>query len=630
MKTKLQIFMLVLALCTWAQHAHAQYSGGSGDGYTSSRSDDILYEGNTPISTGAELPDVVHHLTINNSAGVTLTKPISLTGTLAVLDGDFNLNGFVVTFGDNATLIETPGNIIIGGGGNLTVTRTLNDLTTGQNIGNLGLEIITAAQLGETTIARGNVPQSLTPSKDSRPRFFDVVPTNDENLNATVAFHYDTSELESVPEADLALFISHDAIGLENKNAFGKGFAPNSISADSTPTWDFLGGTVDAAAKKVSKGGVGGFSRLTLAKGFVLLAEEEITIEGNVASEGDIHSNNDIEFEKGRPGTHTGDVTAFDDLEIDANNVITGNAFAGDKLSLRGNASVSGTASAKASVISLGLPISRFNAGTQDLTVPTNGALHLDPGAYDDLVVKKRGTLFLRSGDYFFDRFETEDNAVLSLDVASGPVNINIVEKLEFDDEVEVRITPNGPAASNQVTFTTLQYHKVEIEARARVLGWLIAPRAEVRFEDDSRFKGAVVAKSIHIEDDVIFVSHAGTLPAAASNFALRNGDENIQTQTDAVPLARSYALEQNYPNPFNPSTTIAFSLKEAGEAHLSIYNLQGQLVRSLLARSLSAGQYRVLWDGKDDVQQLVPSGVYLYRLRVNGYVITKKMSLVK
>lgn len=624
MKTKFQIILLFAALCCAFETSFAQFSGGSGDGYTSSRSDDILYEGTTPILTGAELPDVVHHLTINNPAGVTLTKNITLTGTLAVLNGDFNLNGFVVTFGDNATLIETPGNIIIGGGGNVTVTRTLNDLVAGVNVGNLGLEILTAAQLGETTIARGNVPQLLTPAKESRPRFFDVVPTNDENLDATVKFHYDTSELQNVPEAALALFISHDAIGLQNNSAFGKGHA--TTAADTTPTWEFLGGTVDANSKTISKGGVGGFSRLTIAKGFVFLAEKDITIERNLNSEGDIHSNNDVEFEKGRPGTHRGDVTALDDIEIATSNAIVGNAYAGDRLSLQGNASVSGTAGANASVISFVLPAPRFSAGTQDFTVPSNGALQLAPGAYDDVEVKSGGKLHLRSGNYFFDELDTDTKAALVIDVAAGPVNINVVDKLEFDKDVAVVITPHGQSASTQVTFTTLQYHKVEIEERAEVLGWLIAPRAEVRFEDDARFKGSVVAKEIHVEDDVLFVSHAGTLPAANASQALA---KEIDAASNAAQPA-AYALAQNYPNPFNPTTTITFSLREAGLVQLEVFNLQGQRVRALIARNLNAGEHRVVWDGRDEAQQLAPSGVYLYRLQVNGYVITKKMSLVK
>ncbi len=625
MKTKFQILLLA-AVVGLAPAGFAQYSGGSGDGYTSSRSDDILYEGTTPIVTGAELPDIVHNLTINNSGGVTLSKNITVTNVLSVLNGDFNLNGFVVTFGENATLVETPGNIIIGGGGSITVTRILNDLTAGVNAGNLGLEIITAAQLGVTTIARGNVPQQLSPGKESRRRFFDVEPTNNTNLDATVEFHYDDSELAGIPEADLALFISHDAIGLGNNTnspALGKSLA--TTAADTVPSWDFLGGTVNAASKKIEKGGVSGFSRLTIARGFVFLAEKSVEIEGNTNSAGDIHSNGDIEFDKGNPGTHTGDLTAVDDIEIDKNNVITGNAFAGDKLTLRGNAGISGTAAENAAVFAFGLPAPSFTAGTVDITVPKQGALHLDPGAYDEVEVKKGGRLFLCSGDYFMDELDTDEGAILSIDVATGPVNVNIVDKLDFDEDVQVIITPNGQAASNQVTFTTLQYHKVDIEERALILGWIIAPRAEVNFDEECRFKGSVVAKSISVEEDVIFVPHSFTLNLTKPDLA-----KNEEVAASNQQRATSYQLEQNYPNPFNPSTKIAFHMKEAGEVWLVIYNLQGQEVRTLLSGVKAAGQHVVTWDGKNNSGQLMPSSVYLYRLSGNGFVITKKMSRIK
>ncbi len=628
MKTKFQNMILLAAVIGLAHTGFAQYSGGSGDGYTSSRSDDILYEGTTPIVTGAELPDVVHNLTINNSGGVTLSKNITVTNVLSVLSGDFNLNGFVVTFGENATLIETPGNIIIGGGGNITITGTLNDLTNGKNLGNLGLKIITAAQLGETTIARGNVPQQLTPSKQSGHRFFDVDPANDTNLEATVEFHYDESELEGAPEPDLALFISHDAVSLEGNNgapALGKGLAM--AAADTAPTWEFLGGTVNSASKTISKGGIGGFSRLTIARGFVFLADKFVKIDRNVASAGDIHSNGDIEFDKGAPGTHTGDLTAVDDIEIETKNAITGNAFAGDDLSLRGNASVSGTAQEKAAVISFGLPAPSFKAGERDFTVPKRGSLNLDPGSYDDVEVKTGGTLFLRSGDYFFDELDTDERSVLSIDVANGPVYINVVDELDFDEDIEIVITPFGQAASNQVTFTTLQHNKVDVEEDALILGWIIAPRAEVHFDEDCRFKGSVVAKSISVEEDVIFVPHSSTLHLTKAH-ALLKSDEHDAAYAQS-PVA-GYELAQNYPNPFNPSTKIGFHLQEAGEVRLVIYNLQGQKVRTLLSGTKASGHHLVTWDGRNDAGQFMPSGVYLYRLSVNGYVITKKMSFIK
>jgi hypothetical protein len=94
--------------------------------------------------------------------------------------------------------------------------------------------------------------------------------------------------------------------------------------------------------------------------------------------------------------------------------------------------------------------------------------------------------------------------------------------------------------------------------------------------------------------------------------------------------LPEGYALEQNYPNPFNPSTSIAFSVKEAGVVQLSIYNLHGQEVRTLINGQMNTGFHAVNWDGKDKRGQIVPSGVYLYKLRVNGFAQTRKMTFMK
>jgi hypothetical protein len=88
--------------------------------------------------------------------------------------------------------------------------------------------------------------------------------------------------------------------------------------------------------------------------------------------------------------------------------------------------------------------------------------------------------------------------------------------------------------------------------------------------------------------------------------------------------------LTQNYPNPFTPSTTISYSLKSDSIAKLNIYNLKGQLVRTLLSEAKKAGNYNVLWDGKDNAQRNVASGVYLYRLNVNNETLQRRMLLIK
>jgi hypothetical protein len=89
-------------------------------------------------------------------------------------------------------------------------------------------------------------------------------------------------------------------------------------------------------------------------------------------------------------------------------------------------------------------------------------------------------------------------------------------------------------------------------------------------------------------------------------------------------------ALYPNYPNPFNPATTIRFDLYEAGNVRLAVYNVRGQLVRTLVSGAQPAGHNDVTWDGLDDRGRTVASGVYVYRLETGDYVSSRKMVLLK
>ena len=91
------------------------------------------------------------------------------------------------------------------------------------------------------------------------------------------------------------------------------------------------------------------------------------------------------------------------------------------------------------------------------------------------------------------------------------------------------------------------------------------------------------------------------------------------------VEVPTDYALEQNFPNPFNPSTTIKFSIPEAGMVKLTIFDLLGQEVKILVDEPRQAGSYTELFNASG-----LNSGVYFYELRVNELILTKKMQLLK
>jgi len=99
--------------------------------------------------------------------------------------------------------------------------------------------------------------------------------------------------------------------------------------------------------------------------------------------------------------------------------------------------------------------------------------------------------------------------------------------------------------------------------------------------------------------------------------------------------LPKSFNLSQSYPNPFNPSTTIEFSVPVNSNVRLTIYNLLGQVVTTLVNEEISAGNYSVIWNGTNKNGFQVSSGVYLYKMKASGnngnsYSETKKMVLLK
>lgn len=94
--------------------------------------------------------------------------------------------------------------------------------------------------------------------------------------------------------------------------------------------------------------------------------------------------------------------------------------------------------------------------------------------------------------------------------------------------------------------------------------------------------------------------------------------------------LPKEHALHQNYPNPFNPSTSIAYTLPTAGEMTLSIFDLEGKLIRVLKDGNQPAGDYRIHWNGFDDAGDPVVAGVYFCRLSADNVERSIKMVLME
>jgi len=100
--------------------------------------------------------------------------------------------------------------------------------------------------------------------------------------------------------------------------------------------------------------------------------------------------------------------------------------------------------------------------------------------------------------------------------------------------------------------------------------------------------------------------------------------------EQEIVPEIDRTVLYSNYPNPFNPTTQIAFSIPQEGKVNLSVYNIKGQLVKTLINRRIISGSHNVNWNGRDNTGKLVSSGVYFYKLKFDKKEISEKMLLLK
>ena len=108
--------------------------------------------------------------------------------------------------------------------------------------------------------------------------------------------------------------------------------------------------------------------------------------------------------------------------------------------------------------------------------------------------------------------------------------------------------------------------------------------------------------------------------------------DTDLYSSTDDNTISTENTLIGNYPNPFKPSTTISFELntENTEDTELIVYNLKGQKVKTLMNEKLEAGKHIIIWDGTDQTNKPVSSGIYFYKLTAGSIMQTKKMILIK
>lgn len=100
--------------------------------------------------------------------------------------------------------------------------------------------------------------------------------------------------------------------------------------------------------------------------------------------------------------------------------------------------------------------------------------------------------------------------------------------------------------------------------------------------------------------------------------------------EDDPSRLPDDFDLYQNYPNPFNLNTVIAYALPKTSDVNIQIYNILGQKVKTLLDELQTLGYKKIQWNGTDDNDNAVSSGIYFYRIVAGDFVKCRKMTLLK
>jgi len=203
--------------------------------------------------------ETFYNLTVNKSTGdVQLANNVLINSTVTLTSGDIDLNGNTLSLASTATLNESSGNTCKNG--TITCTVSLNTPSS-NNVCGIGAEITSSADLGNTTITRGHTAQTGN-GNNGIERYFDITPTNNSGLNATLDFHYDDTELNGNTETELVQF----------------------RSTDGGTNWSLEGGTVDAFFNTVTLSGIDAFSRWTLAASTLPLPVELISFTVSVRS----------------------------------------------------------------------------------------------------------------------------------------------------------------------------------------------------------------------------------------------------------------------------------------------------------------------------------------------------------
>jgi tetratricopeptide (TPR) repeat protein len=132
--------------------------------------------------------------------------------------------------------------------------------------------------------------------------------------------------------------------------------------------------------------------------------------------------------------------------------------------------------------------------------------------------------------------------------------------------------------------------------------------------------------QSMHITDPgLISLLQSANMSIYGESSSYEQRNKAISKADAASSLPKEYSLSNNYPNPFNPATSISYELPKDGEVSLVVYDVLGEVVKSLVNEQQQAGRYTATFNASN-----LPSGIYFYTMNAGSFSATKKMLLIK
>ena len=242
---------------------------------------------------------------------------------------------------------------------------------------------------------------------------------------------------------------------------------------------------------------------------------------------------------------------------------------------------------------------------------------------------------------------------------AAGTDNTVVVPLVISNDDgvaaIDIPLTFSEGVTLKEVTFENtrvehfdLKISKIDNDERYVIIGLIHqmsptpkavlaageGPVANLVFQiDDPSVKEIQLSENESLEGhDLVYVYNTRSQPDQVAFDEAHPDFPSVSVALSGVgtPLPTDYALEQNYPNPFNPSTQFIYALPVSTEVEVSIFNVLGQKVVTLVQGEQPAGYHTVTWSGNNSDGTSVASGIYFYRITSEHFNTSKKMMLLK